>query len=161
MPPAVHRLSLLILPGAPDAPPEALATLVDHLRAGAWLEGDRPGPRPLVHGGFAFARMERFERPRFASNGQGGFRVECPITGENAVPIFNAAFARWRAGGPRELACGCGARHDLDALAYSPPAGFARGWLALVDVGGVQLDPAAEAEVARVLGGVRVVARRG
>lgn len=130
-----------------DAPVEALA------RAWAGV--------PLVDAGVAEVRVEVFDRPRFASSGQGGFRVSCPRTGQNVVPAFNPALEAWRAGGPRVLDCPCGDRHDLASLAYAPQAGFARGWVALVDAGGAELLPDAARIAREILGGLRVVLRRG
>ncbi|MFN7142967.1 MAG: hypothetical protein ACK4YP_04275 [Myxococcota bacterium] len=160
MPPAVHRLSILLLPADPDTPGERAEALRARLERDGWLSGDTPGPRALVDGGFARARVEVFDTPRFASNNQGGFRVSCPVDGASVVVPFSRALERWRNGGPRALACTCGETHDLAALVYAPEAGFARGWLALLDVGGAAVDPAALALADEVLGGVRVVARR-
>jgi hypothetical protein len=162
MPLAVHRLTLHLVSAVPDAPPARVEALRSRLRAEGWLSDDaRPGPRPLVAGGFDRARVETFDAPRFLSNWQGGFRVRCPNNGESAVDAFSAALAAWRAGGPRAMACGCGATHDLAALRYAPEAAFARGWLALLDAADAEVHPEALALAGDVLGGVRVIGRRG
>ncbi len=161
MPPAVHRLSLLLLPADPDAPSDRVVALEARFQREGWLAGDGPGPRPLVDGGFARARVERFPDVRFASNWQGGFRAACPVDGRNVVPQLGPALEAWRRGGARALACPCGRTHDLSDLAYAPEAGFARGWLALVDVESATLADDARAVAAEELGGVRIVARRG
>lgn len=162
MPPAAHRLSLLVLPADPERPGDFVDRLFESLKDGGWIDEDGgPGPRPLVVGGFARARVERFHGVHFASSGQGGFAVRCPVTEQNVVAAFSRALEAWRAGGPRQLDCGCGQRHDLAELHYVPEAGFARAWVALVDVQGVELTTDAHAEAGRLLMGVRIVVRRG
>lgn len=162
MPPAAHRLSLLLLPADPERPPDFVQRLFEALQEGGWIDADgSPGPRPLVVGGFARARLDLFDHVHFASSGQGGFAVRCPVTEQNVVGAFNHALGAWRAGGPRTLVCPCGREHDLVELHYLPDAGFARGWVALVDAQGVELTPDAHAEVERLLMGVRIVVRRG
>jgi hypothetical protein len=161
VPPAAHRLSLLLLPGEPDAASEIVLRLRDRLRGDGFLAGDTPGPRALVDGGFDLARAEVFDEVRFASSGQGGFAVRCPVDGTNVVGAFNRALPRWRAGGPRRLACTCGREHDLTELRYLPDAGFARGWLALIDVQSVELTPEGRAAVTAVMPDVRILVRRG
>lgn len=156
-----HDLALFVMAADPDAPGERAATLLDHLRAAGFVDGERPAARPLVDGGFALARAEVFPRERFVANRQGGFHVRCPADGSNVVPRFNKALEAWRVGGPRALECACGATHDLAALDYRPPAGFARGWVVLTDVGGAELTAAALALAEGELGRVRVVGRRG
>lgn len=162
MPPAAHRLSLLLLPADPERPGEYADRLFESLKFGGWIDEDgSPGPRPIVAGGFARARVDVFDHVHFASSGQGGFTVRCPITEGNVVGAFNRALEAWRAGGPRQLACECGLTHDLTELHYQPHAGFARGWVTLVDVQGVELTADAQAEAERLLMGVRIVVRRG
>ncbi|MDP2308191.1 MAG: hypothetical protein Q8P18_19380 [Pseudomonadota bacterium] len=162
MPPAAHRLSLLLLAADPERPGDFAEKLFEALLDGGWIAQDGgPGPRPLVPGGFARARLETFDSVHFASSGQGGFAVRCPVTEQNVVSGFNRALEAWRAGAPRRLACVCGQAHDLIELHYAPQAGFARAWVALVDVQGVELTPEAYAEAERQLMGVRMVVRRG
>ncbi len=162
MPPAAHRLTLLLLPMDPDRPGSVAVELYERLQRGGWIGPDGgPGPRPLVEGGFARARPEVFDRTRFASSGQGGFSVRCPVDGSNVVAPFSSALEAWRVGGPRHVACGCGREHDLVDLVYSPEAGFARGWLAVIDVQGIELDAEARAEAEVLFEGVRIVVRRG
>lgn len=155
---ARHQLAVLVLPADPDRDPADVVALVAAWRAaGLGLDG----PRPIVAGGAARLRVEAHPTPRFVANRQGGFRVRCPVDGRNVVPAFNPAVERWREGGPRTLACPCGRTHDLDALDFAPAAGFARGWVALEDCGGAELDPEAAVLAARALGGMRLVLRRG
>ncbi len=162
MPPAAHRVSLLLLPADLDAPGSVVVAALAALRdAGFVGPGGAPGACPLVVGAFASARAEVFDGVRFASSGQGGFAARCPVDGTNVVAAFNGALPAWRAGGPRVLACGCGREHDLADLRYLPAAGFARGWIALVDVGGLDLTPEAHAALTTHLPGVRIVVRRG
>jgi hypothetical protein len=157
-----RRLTLHVCPADPDAPGEPVAAVLDAWRAAGFVTSSGgPGPRPLVDGGFARATVETHATPRFLSNHLGGFRVRCPVTGDNVVPAFNRAIEAWRAGGPRSLACVCGRTHPLEALAYAPEAGFARGWIALSDVGGITLADEALALARAHLGDVRVLASRG
>ena len=51
--------------------------------------------------------------------------------------------------------------HDLVELRYLPEAGFARGWLTLVDVQSVELSPEGSTAVDYVMPGVRILVRRG
>ncbi len=162
MPPAAHRVSLLLLPADLDAPGSVVVAALAALREAGFVGPDGvPGARPLVDGGFASARVEVFDEVRFASSGQGGFAVRCPVDGENVVAAFNRALPAWRTGGPRVLACSCGREHDLTDLRYLPAAGFACGWIVLVDVGGLDLTPEAHAALTTHLPGVRIVVRRG
>lgn len=131
----------------------------------AWGEGTRvggPGPRALVAGGFGRVRAVDWGEERLVANRQGGFRVRCPATGANVVPAFNHAMTAWRAGGPRALACGCGATHDLADLDFAPDAAFARAAVEILDAEDAALTPEAEA-VARATWGEapRVILRRG
>lgn len=156
-----HQVALFVMSMDPDRPGDAALALLRRFRAEGFVDGERPGPRPLVDGGFAAARVEVFPRERFVANRQGGFRVFCPKDGTNVVPAFNPALEAWRAGGPRLLACACGEPHDLADLDYRPPAGFARGWVCLTDAGTLELTPEALALAEAEFGRVRVVARRG
>ena len=170
--PASHRLDLLVLPPSLDQGRAALEPL---LRAWEALPG---GP---VEGGCIALAVEPApgsapppaEPLRFVANRQGGFRVRCPDTGANVVPRFNAAVTAWRdaqARAPdatdhralRALDCPCGRRHDLVALDYHPPAGFARAWIVLREVADPALRPEAQALAERLLGGApSVLYRRG
>jgi hypothetical protein len=143
-------LTLHVLPPGVDDP---IDPLVD-----AWAG---LAPTDILAGGYARARVERFDAPRFVSNQRGGFRVTCPRDGRNVVPAFNRALPAWRAGGPRTLACGCGEVHDLADLAYFPPAAFARGWIALEGAEAVELLPEARRLAEAAIGRVRIVVRRG
>jgi hypothetical protein len=137
----------------------------------------RPGARLLVAGGFARAWVEDGSpsapatepaclaepRPiRFVSNRLGGFHADCGSCGAALAGPFSRALESWRRGGPRCLRCGaCGTESDLAALRFSPDAGFARAWLVFEDVGSVDLAPDALGLLEDVLGGVRIVLRRG
>lgn len=149
-PPASSRLALLLLPRGAGVGPAALEAL-----AARWAG------RVVVPGGHRPPRVVDGGHERFLANRQGGFRVRCPVDGANLVPVFPRALERWRAGGPRTLACPCGATHDLAELTYAPDAGFARAWLELAEVGSGELTPEALAEAEAALGGVRIVPRRG
>lgn len=157
-----HRLSILVLPRDPDAAP-ALAhrALLAWRELGFVTESGGPGPNALLDGGFRRAGAEARATPCFLSNRVGGFRVACPVDGRVVVPDFNRAMERWRAGGPRRLACPCGADHDLDALRFAPEAGFARGWLVIEEVDGVEIDPAALSAAREAFGDVRILLIRG
>lgn len=159
-PPARHQLALLVLPAEPDGPLDRGSALMAAWRAAGFALGPGPG-HPLVEGGCAAARACAAPAARFLANRQGGFRVRCPATGANAVPAFSRALEAWRRGGPRRLACDCGATHDLNALDFAPPAGFARSWVEVVDAASPVLLPEAARIVEEVWGESRVVWRRG
>lgn len=136
MPPARHRLDLLLLREGGPWPASALG----RLRAA----------------GFD-AELFHAEAERFLSNRQGGFHVRCPRTGEGIARPFARAVEAWRAGGARRLDCPCGQAHDLAELAFDPPAAFARDWIELHDVDDAELP----AELAAALGPHRRLWRRG
>ena len=151
MPRPSHRLDLCIVPADPDREvlPAAARTLV-----AAWREHPPAGARHV--------RVDLPGEVSLYANQMGGFRVSCPVTGENVVPTFSAAVGRWRRGGPRYMDCAeCGARHPFEELRFAPEAAFATGGVVLGDVQTAALDPAVLETAAHHLGGaVRVVARR-
>jgi len=106
--------------------------------------------------GFASARTLLFEGEQFVSSGQGGFRVACPVDDRNATAGFVPALEAWRRGGARNLACACGASHDLTSLIFRPVCGFAKQWLEFSDVGAADI-----AAPAALLEGTQVIWRRG
>jgi hypothetical protein len=142
-----------------------------------------PGARRLMDGGFARAWVDdgpasspavepaRFAEPspvpqvrpiRFVANRLGGFHADCAACGAALAGPFSRALEGWRRGGARRLRCvACRVECDLAALRFAPDAGFARAWLVFENVGSVELDPAARGLLEDVLGGVRIVLRRG
>jgi hypothetical protein len=146
-----HRLDLCVVPADPDRP-------VDPAAARALVAAWRAAPP-------AGARAVRVDLPGEVSlyaNQMGGFRVRCPETGDNLVPVFGGAVRVWRAGGERRLACpACGREHALESLDYAPDAAFAMGGVVLADVRTASLDADAQATAAAHLGGpVRVIGKR-
>lgn len=147
MPPrASSRLRLFLVPGPAGGPPAA--AVLAGLGVVDWGVG-------------ADAVRAWSGAPRFFANGQGGFRVSCPTTGESLVPGFSAALEAWRLGGPRQIACSCGVAHDLDTLVYAPPAAFASTAIELWNVPAADLPPAAARAVDACWPGFRVVGSRG
>ena len=153
MPPASGRLSIALLPRDADAPIDVVEAL--------WANVQGLAHDEIVPGGFLRARLETHPDVRFYSNWLGGFAARCPGDGTTITDRFARALERWRAGGDRAVECACGARHDLSALSFAPEAGFARGCVWLLDVADGALVPAFAAQADAVLGGVRVVLRRG
>lgn len=86
----------------------------------------------LLAGGGA-VRSHDAAREHFLANEQGGMHVCCPRTGELVALPASRAIQRWRDGGPRELDCACGSRHDLAELVYAPPAVFADRWIEVLE----------------------------
>jgi hypothetical protein len=154
------RLDLVIVPRDPDQ----VFPLVDHVPAWlarGWLGPDGAfGPQGDAWGtgGYAAWRWESAEAPRLWANEQGGFHVGCPRGGQPLAGPFGKAWEAARQGrGPRALGCpACGEVHKLEALAFRPPAVFAREALVLLDVGAADVD----ARVAEALGPARWVFRR-
>ncbi len=142
MPPrASSRLRLFVLRGPNDT-----ATAGELLAVfGALM------PHAVAYGG----------RERFFANGQGGFRVACPLDDRLLAGPFRVAIEAWRAGGPRSLSCPCGQEHDLDALRFEPPAGFAREAVVVNDAPSAELAADTLAAVATLWPGVRLVGSRG
>ena len=151
----VHRLNLRLLP--PDES-QGLESAVARLEVAGFTAD---GGRPMIDGGWEGWSAVEQERPVFLSSGIGGFRVFCPVCGASVGAGFVGVLGGWRAGGSRELVCGCGQRSDLAALRYLPEAGFARSWLELRDVQGTELRPEAMNLLTAVWGGLRVLAHRG
>jgi len=100
--------------------------------------------------------------PTLYANQLGGFRVACPVRGENIVPAFGRAMGAWRRGGARSLECpACGGSHALEALAFTPAAAFAQGGVVLGDVETSTIESGDLETAARILAcPVRVVGRR-
>ncbi len=149
MPPrASSRLNLLVLrpPGGGPAPEAVLAAL---------------GARPISAGGERLRRPGSADSQRFFANAQGGFRVYCPVDGGSLVDRFVGALEAWRGGGARTIHCNCGAEHDLAALDFRPPAGFAEAWIEARDVGSMDLDAAVVEVLMQLWPGFQVVGSRG
>lgn len=162
MPHASHRLDLALLPVDPElaAPRAALDALRDRWRARGWLDQDGPGPVPLIAGGFRRFWLDDPGRVALWANQQGGFQVRCPTTGANAAMDFTRGVEAWRRGAPRRAICACGEVHPLEDFTLRPPGGFARFALVFADVGSLDLDPAARAELSSAVGPLRDVVRR-
>jgi hypothetical protein len=158
MPHPSHRLDLAIVDDKSGALEALWSALVD-VGVIDSVGGPGPGAAAFCQG---FERM-RIDRPGgfvLYANQQGGFRVACPVTGANLVPEFQRAWSAFQAGGARSLACGCGATHLLDDLAFAPPAAIGTGALVIADVGAAALGPEGAALVAGYLRSVRIVAMR-
>ena len=149
---ARHRLDLLLLPAEPDTGRAAIEAAWDGLRAA--------GVIPV--GGGGRVRLDVHDTVRFWANRTGGFRVACPDQRVPIVAAFVRALEAWRVGGPRVLACpACGDAHPLEALAFAPDAGFARGAVCLEQVEHAEVPRGVHDALVDAWGGVRVVARRG
>ena len=114
-------MRLVIVPGSA---PSATAT--------ALLAALGPGAATALAGGGS-TRAHDAAREHFLGNEQGGFRVTCPLTGDNVSAAAGRAIQRWRDGGERALTCACGSRHDLAALDYAPGAVFAERWIEVLE----------------------------
>lgn len=149
MPPrASSRFTVFLVPGAPGQVP------ADVLRAEmAGISVMLGGEREVI--------ADRADPERFLANGQGGFRVRCPRSGEALVRPFAVALEAWRAGGRRALRCPCGAEHDLASLLFEPPAAFASQWLRIVDPGSLAVDAPAVEVLDRRWPGWRAIGSRG
>ncbi|MBM4367602.1 MAG: hypothetical protein FJ102_15430 [Deltaproteobacteria bacterium] len=126
MPPrATHRLRVVIVPGHEGG-----------VSAREALDGLDPVE---LCGEVEQVRVHDGDREFFLANEQGGFHVCCPVTGEAAARPFARAVQAWREGGPRELSCRCGDRHDLAAMDIRPGAAFAARWIELCEP--AELEP--------------------
>lgn len=151
-PPASRWLSLWLIP-------EQIASYDPQTVLSAWAQAGL-GLENLVVGGLT--QIEAGQgKERFFSWGQGGFRVFCPQNGAALATDFGRAMGQWRAGGPRQLACGCGQMHDLHALHFQPPAGFAQTWIGLRGAVESEVSPIALEIVRAYWGDVRVLPHRG
>ncbi len=152
MPPPINRLNLRICPADP-ARADAEALLDRWTDAGI-------GRDNLVEGGVLRIRAVQMPGTTFLSCGQGGFRTLCPNEGRPILE-FSRVLTAWRAGGPRELFCGCGQVHDLQDLCFVPSAAFARSWIEAVGADTDRLHPDALPLAEAAWGGARFVAHRG
>lgn len=149
-----HRLDLIVVPRDVDTVPDAEidARLLDVIRRRA---------EEVVRGGFLTARIERPGRVILYANGQGGFRVRCPVGSDVVTDAFARALTAWRVGGSRAMRCpACDATHPLEELGYEPPAAYASFALVLADVEDGALTEEGKRLLEDALGPVRVVARR-
>lgn len=165
MPPASHRLDLLLVPDQPERPLDRPAwdALLRSWIGRGHVRGTGPGPaaEALIEGGFRRLWLDDPGRVTFFGNHQGGFRVTCPATGLPIAPRFSEALTRWRGGGPRALDCpACGASHLLEAVRLDPPGAFGPFAVCLADVSALHLRPAARLEVEAALGPMVTVWKR-
>lgn len=171
MPLASHLLDLVVVPADPSAAVDeaaVLALLLGWQARGYLVPGRAPlrfgsGPRAgdLVEGGFASLWLDRPEGLALYANQQGGFQVPCPTCGGPLARPYGQAVQALRAGREQPVACpACGDAFPPQALALRPPGYLARGALIFADAGSDRLVDPARRELAGVLGGVRLVARR-
>lgn len=159
-----HQLDLLLVP-AESCAVSSGDILLERLRAEGVIDASgRPGPEARRWSPGSFARITIDDPGRIVlySNGQGGFRVRCPLDGAPIVRAFETAMAAWRAAGPRELVCpACGGVHRLDDVTALPPIAFGRFAVVTSDVGDADFGAEALAWAEAALGPARVVLRRG
>jgi hypothetical protein len=171
VPLASHVLDLLVLPGdtSTDLEIEALSALFAAWQARGLLVpgraplrfGPGPGADTLVPGGFSSLWLDRPGGPTLFANQQGGFQVPCPSCGGPLAGPFGKAIQALRRGQELPVTCpACAGSFPLEGLALRPPGYLARGAVVFGDAGSDALEAGAQAELARVLGGVRLVARR-
>jgi hypothetical protein len=150
---ASRRIAIVAAPAEIDRGGWASVALAALAASG--LAGDA-----LVPGGHGPVAAFEEDRPRFLGNSLGGFQVRCRDSGRPVARPFARALEGWRSGGPRSMACPCGALHALEDLDFRPPALFARSWIEIRDAASAELAPAAVATLG-ALGGVRIAWRRG
>jgi hypothetical protein len=163
-----HRLDLVLVPTAIDAPIARADQLVDRLR-GEGVIGVRsePGPRAEFWAtSFASVRIEDPGRIVLWANRQGGFRVACPATGDLIGSAFEAALTAWRTtgGSPDEATFRCPScreAHALPAVTAAPSIAFGPWGIVTASIGDPELAPSAWAWVAETVGEVTAVLRRG
>lgn len=138
--------------------------LVEALERLGVAAGRGAGPRSaeVLEGGYRSVRVDRPPAPTLYANRQGGFRVQCPESGESVVPAFGRALTAWREGAdPTLRSCpACGRDHAFDALVTSPPAAVGAGAVVLVGAGSVRLGEQSRDELRAVLGDFHVVGSR-
>lgn len=158
MPPPASRVDLFVVPWPSDRDPAVLSDLVG--RGSPYFRPDgAPGPEAFVEGGFRTWRLDVGPTPRFFANRQGGFRATCPACGAPlAAALARMADAWRRAEAP--VCPGCGRALLPDDVVYAPLAVFARGALALTDVGSITLTAGARAHLDGTVGSHRVVVAR-
>ena len=157
-----HRLDLYVVPEGRRPLPEH-AELVARLAEVELGPGRVPAEAAerVVEGGFSSVRVDRPGGVHLYANGQGGFRVSCPASGDSIVPAFSKALSAWRQGGERALICpSCGDEHALEAVDFRPAAAFGSGALVLADVQDARLRPEGHALLEEILGPFTVVGTR-
>lgn len=164
------RLDVVLVPTAPEVPPERGHAFVAELVAAGVLAADG-SPGPAVASGFrgTFARV-RVDDPgqvTLWANLVGGFRPACPRTGAPVVEGFTAAVRALRASGDAQTSTfrcpACGEVHALDAVTVEPGGVAVGRWalaLAQVDDPDTGLAPALAARWTALVGAYRRVVRR-
>ena len=161
MPHASHRIDLLVLPIDPEQSlPEAQ---IGRLLAdwGVDDRGQMIQSTILLEGGCKRVWVDRPGRVWLYGNQSGGFRVQCPETGQNIAREFGVAHRAWKGGGPRSMQCpSCGEVHPLERVDFVPPAAFASWALVFSDAGSSTLSAAVLTQIDRALGPTRCIIRR-
>lgn len=163
-----HRLDIFAVPEDPAwAPVDRMRRLLEELVEQQVIDDrGRPGPQAAawMPEGFAGLRLDTPGRVALYANRQGGFRVDCPVTGELITPAFAEAWQRARGidrPDQHALVCpSCGHTHTLAETVGRPSFRFASLALQTIDAETLVPAPAAIERLTAVLGPVAWVGVR-
>jgi hypothetical protein len=160
MPHASHRMDLLVVPRDLEHPLDSGAVEALFVRWGIDNGGRSPQVAELIEGGCQRVWLDRPGRLLLYANQSGGFRVQCPVNGDNISARFGRAYRNWKAGGERRVLCSCGAEHALEDCVFNPPAAFASWAIVFGGAEGAKLLARATADLSELIGDHRTVLRR-
>ena len=127
----------------------------------SWEAAGRLSDGSLIAGGFHRLWLDVPGHVALYANQQGGYYVQCPVTGGNLARAFSGAVQAWRGGAVRAVSCPhCLQEHPLEAVRLKPPGAFGRGAVVFSDVGSADVPAGVQEALRPVLGDSRVVLRR-
>ena len=160
MPHASHRLDLLALPSDLNSAPDESAFAALSLRWSLDARGKSGDSAALVEGGCRRVWFDRPGRLMLYANQTGGFRARCPANSAIVSSEFGRAHRAWKAGGPRTMACVCGAEHALEHVVLQPAGAFAQWAVVFSSAEGLGLTDRAMGDLVELFGPIRTIVRR-
>ena len=160
MPHASHRLDLLALPADLNSTADASAFAALSERWSLDGRGKSSDLTALVEGGCRRVWFDRPGRLMLYANQTGGFRTRCPVTAAIVSSEFGRSHRAWKEGGPRTMACVCGAVHALEDVILQPAGAFARWAVVFASAQSLALTERAVADLVELFGPIQTIVRR-